>query len=93
MGVGRGGPAFPIILPTLGLQSISSPPISESSKFTVIGKGSRSNDLIEMQEELYEVEISWQTCSVYPAEYISDNMFCAADFGKDSCYVGSFSGY
>ena len=75
------------------LQSISSPPISENSKFKVIGKGSRSNDLIEMQEVLYEVEVSWQTCSVYPAELISDNMYCAADIGKDSCYVGCFSGY
>ena len=46
-----------------------------------------------MQEVLYEVEVSWQTCSVYPAELISDNMYCAADIGKDSCYVGCFSGY
>ncbi|CBY11450.1 unnamed protein product [Oikopleura dioica] len=71
------------------LQSILSEPISENSKFKVIGQGSRSNDLIEMQQQLYQVEVTWQSCSLYPSEYISDNMFCAADIGKDSCFGDS----
>jgi len=75
------------------LQSILSEPISENSKFKVIGQGSRSNDLIEMQQQLYQVEVTWQSCSLYPSEYISDNMFCAADIGKDSCFVSLSSVY
>ena len=66
---------------------LNSIPVAESSQFIVIGQGSLSEDDPGMQPVMYEVDVSWKTCNGYENKYMSDNMFCATNEGKDSCYV------
>ena len=78
----------PICLP-----DISDPhDMYENRKAVAIGWGTMDVDTGEMPEELQHVDVetmSNNNCGYYDWDMLSENMLCAGENGKDTCYGDS----